>query len=85
MIINRILIVSIVINKIGSIIIIIIISVDKTIFLLQGQIPNLKPGSRGRHARREGAPARKAHENRLPPPIYWQPLRDLSKILTENN
>ena len=46
--------------------------------------------ARRRHARGEGVPARKAHENRFPLPrspnlITWQPLRDLSKVLTEND
>ena len=44
--------------------------------------------ARGKHARREGAPAREAHENRFPPPpapITWLPLRDLLKILTGND
>ena len=41
--------------------------------------------ARRRHARGEGAPAQKAPENSFPPPIYWQPLRDLSKVLTEND
>ena len=42
--------------------------------------------ARRRHARGEGAPARKAPENRFDPyPITWQPLSDLSKVLTEND
>ena len=44
-------------------------------------------GARGRHARGEGAPAREVHENRFQPPILttWPVLRDLSKILKEND
>ena len=41
--------------------------------------------ARGRDARGEGAPARKAHARIVSgPESSWQPLRDLSKILTEN-
>ena len=41
--------------------------------------------ARGRDARGEGAPARKAHARIVSrPQSSWQPLRDLSKILTEN-
>ena len=44
-------------------------------------------GARGRHARGEGAPAREVYENRFQPPILttWPVLRDLSKILKEND
>ena len=41
--------------------------------------------ARGRHARGEGAPAQKAHAWIVSrPQSSWQPLRDLSEILTEN-
>ena len=41
--------------------------------------------ARGGDARGEGAPARKAHARIVSrPQSSWQPLRDLSKILTEN-
>ena len=44
-------------------------------------------GARGRQARGEGAPAREVHENHFQPPILttWPVLRDLSKVLKEND
>ena len=44
----------------------------------------IKNGQARRHARGEKGPARETHENRFPP-LSWQPLCDLSKILTEND
>ena len=44
-------------------------------------------GAQGRHVMGEEVPARETHENRFPAlyPITWQPLPDLSEILTEND
>ena len=43
--------------------------------------------ARRRHARGEGAPAPEGPRKSFPAPnlITWQPLRDLSKVLTEND
>ena len=39
--------------------------------------------ARRRYAREEGAPAQKPPK--IVSPIIWQPLRDLSKVLIEND